>query len=137
MKKEDIEKILEESNSVLGNLTDKQQAQYISDAHKNQNKKRQSKGGSATLKDKGYTNTQKKGNQIYSEMKIEKYKSIIKFILKKQFTYSDMRNACEKFGINEGSIQMTAKRILKEKTLVKQIHKGYNQYDPSLYVKIK
>jgi hypothetical protein len=132
-----VQKEINDFNKVLGNLTDKQHEQYVSDGHKKQNKERASKGGSTTLTGKGYTNTQKKGNQTYSEMKTKKYKSIIKLILKKEFTYSDMRYACDRFGINEGSIKVTAKRILKEKTLVKQIHKGYNQYDPSLYVKIK
>jgi hypothetical protein len=37
--------VLEKSNKSLGNLTDKQIEQYISESHKKQNKKRQSKGG--------------------------------------------------------------------------------------------
>jgi hypothetical protein len=71
------------------------------------------------------------------ERKIEKYKSIIKFIRKKEFTYSDMRNACEKYGILDNLLCGTAKKILREKSLITQIHKGYNQFNPSLYVKIK
>jgi hypothetical protein len=70
-------------------------------------------------------------------LKIEKYKSIIKFIRKKEFTYSDMRNACEKYGILDKNLCGTAKKILKEKSLITQIHKGYNQFNPSLYIKIK
>lgn len=69
--------------------------------------------------------------------KIEKYKSILKFIRKKEFTYTDMRNACEKYGIVGDRIAGQAKKVLREKTLVKQIHKGYNQFDPSLYIKVK
>ena len=70
-------------------------------------------------------------------LKIQKYKYIIKFIRKKEFTYSDMRNACEKFGITNNRIAPTAKKILRENSLVKQIYKGYNQHNPSLYIKIK
>jgi hypothetical protein len=70
-----------------------------------------------------------------NKRKIEKYKSILTFIDKDEFTYSDMRNACELFGITSNSIFGTAKAILKEKTLVEQIHKGCNQYNPSLYKK--
>ena len=128
--------IIKESNKRLSNLTDKQYEQYSSQGHKKQNKERASKGGSTTLKGKGYTYIQKKANQASTKIRIEKYKSILDLVIKKEFTYSDMRDACEKFGITNYSIQITAKRILKDKTLVKQIHKGYNQYDPSLYVKI-
>jgi len=128
--------IIKESNKSLSNLTDKQYEQYSSEGHKKQNKERACKGGSTTLKGKGYTDIQKKANQASTKIRIEKYKSILDLVIKKEFTYSDMRDACEKFGITNYSIQITAKRILKDKTLVKQIHKGYNQYDPSLYVKI-
>jgi hypothetical protein len=81
------------------------------------------------------------GAKVSSEnriaLKIEKYKAIIKFIRKKEFTYSDMRNACEKYGILDKYLFGTAKKILRENSLIKQIHKGYNQFNPSLYVKIK
>lgn len=82
-------------------------------------------------------NMGKKSGEIKTKDKLEKYKSIIKFIRKKQFTYSDMREACKKFGILENRVAGQAKKILREKTLIKQIHKGYNQFDPSLYIKIK
>jgi len=136
--KSKAQKEINQASKVLGNLTDKQYEQYVSEGHKKQNKERASKGGLKTLKGKGYTTIQKKGNKIYSEIKTKKYKSILSLILKKEFTYSDVRNACEKFGVkSDGSIRVTAKRILKEKTLVKQIHKGCNQHNPSLYVKVK
>lgn len=45
MKKEDIEKILKEADNKLGNLSDKQINQYISDKHHKQFKKTQSNGG--------------------------------------------------------------------------------------------
>ena len=41
---------------------------------------------------------------------------------------------------SEGKIRfykIINKKILREKSLVKQIHKGYNQFNPSLYIKIK
>jgi hypothetical protein len=70
MKKEDIKKILQEADNSLGNLTDKQYQQYISDAHKKQNKERASKGGIKTLRGKGYTDIQKKGNNTAKEMEV-------------------------------------------------------------------
>jgi hypothetical protein len=82
-------------------------------------------------------NMGKKSGELKTKIKLEKFKLILKFIRKTEFTYSDMRNACEKFGITGDRIAGQAKKILREKSLVKQIHKGYNQFDPSLYVKIK
>lgn len=82
-------------------------------------------------------NMGKKSAEKSIQIKIEKYKSILKFIRKKEFTFADMRDACEKFGIKENCIAGEAKKILRETTLVKQIHKGYNQFDPSLYIKVK
>jgi hypothetical protein len=70
MKQKDIQKILEESNKVLGNLTDKQLEQYVSEEHKKQNKDRASKGGIKTLRGKGYTEIQKKGNKTAFEMAV-------------------------------------------------------------------
>jgi hypothetical protein len=68
--------------------------------------------------------------------KIEYYKEILKLIVNSEFTFSDVRIACGKYGIKESQISGRAKKILREKTLVKQIHKGYNQFNPSLYIKI-
>jgi hypothetical protein len=82
-------------------------------------------------------NMGKKSGEKRINEKLEKYKCILKFIRKKEFTFADMRNACEKFGIKENCIAGEAKKLLREKTLVKQIHKGYNQFNPSLYVKLK
>jgi len=67
MKIEDIKKILEQADNSLGNLTDKQYEQYVSDAHKQQNKKRASKGGIKTLRGKGYTDIHKKGQIVAKE----------------------------------------------------------------------
>ena len=63
-----VQKKINESNKVLGKLTDKQLEQYVSDAHKKQNKERASKGGIKTLRGNGYTKIQKKGNQVAFEM---------------------------------------------------------------------
>jgi hypothetical protein len=70
------------------------------------------------------------------ERAIEKYKSILKFITKKEFTYSDVKHACKEYGIIDSSINCQAKKILKQKSIVKQIHKGYNQFNPSIYIKV-
>jgi hypothetical protein len=104
-----------------------------------------SKGGKTSGRNRVLDGTllraSKIGAKVSSEnriaLKIEKYKAIIKFIRKKEFTYSDMRNACEKYGILDNLLCGTAKKILREKSLITQIHKGYNQFNPSLYVKIK
>jgi len=82
-------------------------------------------------------NITKKSVESRINTKLEKFKSILKFIRKKEFTYSDMRTACKKYGIVENRLFGEAKKILKEKSLIKQIHKGYNQYNPSLYIKNK
>lgn len=68
MNKKDILKVLEESNKVSSNLTDKQIEQYHSEAHKKQNIERASKGGSITLPKGIYTDIQKKGNQAAKDM---------------------------------------------------------------------
>jgi len=61
MKKEDIDRILKEADSKLGNLTDKQLQQYTSETHKKQNKERASKGGKI-----GGKVTYKKRNGLFS-----------------------------------------------------------------------
>jgi hypothetical protein len=65
------------------------------------------------------------------ERKIEKYKEILDSIPNNQFTTSEAKKACENF--NYGNW----KKFLKEKTLIKQIHKGTNQTNPSIYEKVK
>ena len=61
------QKEINESNKVLGKLTDKQLEQYVSEGHKKQNRERASKGGVKTLRGKGYTEIQKKGNETAFE----------------------------------------------------------------------
>lgn len=70
MNKEQINKILEESNYSLGNKTDKQILQYLSEGHKMQNKQRASKGGTKAMPKGVYGSVQKKGNKIVVENKL-------------------------------------------------------------------
>jgi hypothetical protein len=63
--------------------------------------------------------------------KIEKYKEILDSIPNNQFTTGEAKIACENFNYKSW------KKFLKEETLIKQIHKGANQNNPSIYEKIK
>lgn len=76
----------------------------------------------------------KKSAEKRTDDKIAKMKSILKLIKKSEFRLLDVKNACDKMNIKDLNY---AKKILREKSLVKQIHKGYNQFNPSLYIKIK
>lgn len=62
--------------------------------------------------------------------KIEKYKEILSLIPTDEFTTSDAKLACEQFGYNDW------KKFLKEDSLIQQIYKGFNQFNPSKYKKI-
>ena len=79
-------------------------------------------------------NMGKKSGEKRTYDKISKMKSILKLIKKSEFRLLDVKNACDKMNIKDLNY---AKKILREKSLVKQIHKGYNQFNPSLYIKIK
>lgn len=61
---------------------------------------------------------------------LEKYKQILDLIPNKQFTTSEAKLACNQFGYDNW------KKFLKETRLVKQIYKGPNQFNPSIYEKI-
>lgn len=63
-----VQKDLNEISKRLGNLTDKQHEQYVSEGHKKQYKERASKGGIKTLRTGTYTKIQKKGTQVALEM---------------------------------------------------------------------
>jgi hypothetical protein len=76
----------------------------------------------------------KKSGEKRTDDKIIKMKSILKLITKSEFRLLDVKNACDKMNVKDLNY---AKKILREKSLVKQIHKGYNQFNPSLYIKIK
>jgi hypothetical protein len=80
------------------------------------------------------SNMGKKSGEKRTDDKISKMKSILKLIKKSEFRLLDVKNACDKMNIKDLNY---AKKILREKSLVKQIHKGYNQFNPSLYIKIK
>lgn len=73
MKKEDIEKVLKEADEKLKNLTDKQHEQYVSEAHKTQFRKRQSKGGD-TAGPKHYEN----GTGLFAMSKKKKKQAVVK-----------------------------------------------------------
>jgi hypothetical protein len=62
---------------------------------------------------------------------LENKKKIIDSIKSDTFTTSEARKACEKFEYKSW------KSLLKESKLVKQIYKGMNQFDPSIYKKVK
>ena len=91
-------------------------------------------GGSIRAKQpefkKHLKNITQKSVQSRINKKIELYKCILKFIRKKEFTAKDMQKACDKMQYKNGQ------KILKEKSLVKQIHKGCNQFNPSIYIKV-
>jgi hypothetical protein len=62
--------------------------------------------------------------------KIEKYKEILNLIPNDEFTTSDAKLACKQYGYNDWM------KFLKETSLIKQIYKGNNQFNPSIYKKI-
>ena len=64
--------------------------------------------------------------------KMDRMKSILDTIPTKQFITKDIREACDKFDVYDGYWM----RVVKEKSLVKQIHKGNNQFNPSIYEKV-
>jgi hypothetical protein len=65
------------------------------------------------------------------ERGLENKKKIIDSIKSDTFTTSEARKACKKFEYKSW------KSLLKESKLVKQIYKGINQFDPSIYEKVK
>jgi hypothetical protein len=56
---------------------------------------------------------------------------ILNSIESKTFTTSEARKACEKYGIGNW------KGFLKDERIIKQIYKGTNQNNPSIYEKVK
>jgi len=77
-------------------------------------------------------NMTKKSVESNIQKRINKMKSILDTIPTKQFITKDIRKSCYNFDVSDGYW----KRILREKSLVKQIHKGTNQFNPSIYEKI-
>jgi hypothetical protein len=78
----------------------------------------------------------KENGEKRSKHRLEKHHAILTLITKKEFQIRDVRNACMLFGIDEKHIIATAKRVLKEKTLVVMVQKGNNHINPSIYKKI-
>jgi hypothetical protein len=107
-----IKKITKEQKSVGGKIGGKVRASQ-SDFHQH------------------LSNMGKKSAKIQIEKKLIKFKSILSLIRKKEFTAKDIQKACLK--MNYKSWQS----VLKEKSLIKQTYKGCNQFDPSIYVKVK
>ena len=97
-----------------------------------------SKGGKKSGKDRVLDGTLLKASKIGAMVStknridrgLENKKKIIDSINSDTFTTSEARKACEEFGYKSW------KSLLKESKLVKQIYKGMNQFDPSIYQKV-
>lgn len=194
MNKQDILKVLEQSNSVSSNLTDNQISKYNSYEHKKNMSKAGKKGGS-TNRDSGHmselgklngaingkskksiaaakrigkeigkynllkvTPEQKlKGAKIAGKKNVEsghwakyiklgteastkarieraynKKVEVLSYITTETFIAKDIQSICNKLEY----VGDFWKKVLREKSLVEQIHKGYNQFNPSVYKKI-
>ncbi len=98
-----------------------------------------SKGGKTSGRNRVLDGTlliaSKIGAKVSTERRIdrglENKKKIIDSIESDTFTTSQARKACDNFGYKSW------KSLLKESKLVKQIYKGMNQFDPSIYQKVK
>ena len=71
-------------------------------------------------------------SKINGKRKINKMKSILDTIPTKQFITKDIREACSKFDVSINYWNL----VVKEKSLVKQIHKGNNRFNPGIYEKV-
>jgi hypothetical protein len=90
-------------------------------------------GGIKSMKQLG-KQIRKKASNTKKSNKIKKYKDILNTIDKDVVRMNDIKIACEHYGCPNPKSQ--AWRMLKETSLLKQIHKGVNQHNPSLYKKI-
>jgi hypothetical protein len=73
----------------------------------------------------------KYSNDSASRKSLKVRTSVLNLIETDTFTTTDAKFACEKYGLGNW------KAFLKDKRIIKQIHKGTNQNNPSIYVKIK
>jgi hypothetical protein len=74
-----------------------------------------------------------KASAIKSKEKAdERYRTLLNLIPTDTFVTKDMKDACNKMGYSEGFW----KSMLKNKKYVIQIHKGENQFNPSIYKKV-
>jgi hypothetical protein len=75
--------------------------------------------------------SEKYGNDSASRKALRIRTEILNLIENDTFITSDARRACEQYGLDNW------KGFLKDNRIIKQIHKGTNQNNPSIYVKIK
>ena len=75
--------------------------------------------------------SEKYGNDTTSKKYLKIRTEVLNLIENDTFITSDARRACEKYGLNNW------KAFLKDKRIIKQIYKGTNQNNPSIYEKIK
>lgn len=75
--------------------------------------------------------SEKFSNDSASTKSLKIRTEILNTIENDTFITSDARKACEDYGLGNW------KGFLKDKRIIKQIHKGKNQKDPSIYQKIK
>jgi hypothetical protein len=69
------------------------------------------------------------GNDSASRKSLKIRSEILDLISTDIFTTSDARKACKEYGLDNW------KGFLKDKRIIEQIHKGTNQYNPSIYRK--
>lgn len=74
---------------------------------------------------------EKYSNDSASRKSLKIRTEILNLIESDTFTTNDARKACEEYGLGNW------KGFLKDKRIIKQIHKGTNQNNPSIYIKIK
>lgn len=74
--------------------------------------------------------SEKYSNDASSRKSLSIRKEVLKLIENDTFTTAEARNACEEYGLGNW------KGFLKDKRIIKQIHKGTNNYNPSIYKKI-
>jgi hypothetical protein len=74
--------------------------------------------------------SEKYGNDATSRKSLRIRTEVLNLIENKKFTTKEAREACEKYGLKNW------KFFLRDKRIIKQIHKGKNQFDPSIYEKI-
>ena len=75
--------------------------------------------------------SEKYSNDATSRKSLRIRTEVLNLIENKKFTTKEAREACEKYGLKNW------KFFLRDKRIIKQIYKGKNQFDPSIYEKIK
>jgi hypothetical protein len=75
--------------------------------------------------------SKKFGNDSSSKKSLKVRTTILNTIVNDTFTTAEARKACEEYGLGNW------KAFLKDNRIIKQIHKGTNNFNPSIYQKIK